>query len=145
MAGMSELTATRHVPHPRERVFAALSQLDQLVKWWGPNGFTSTSEAFDFRPGGSWKMTMHGPDGASYPNLYLYHLIEAPARIVLEHPDPNHWFELTITCAEGPAGTDVTWHQRFTPEHFPEVRDFVAAANEEVRDRLAAVVATGHA
>jgi uncharacterized protein YndB with AHSA1/START domain len=138
---MSELVSTRLLPVPRERAFAALSDLGQLVQWWGPDGFSSTSEAFDFRPGGSWTMVMHGPDGTDYPNFYRFCKIEAPARVVLERPDPAHCFELTIAFDEAPGGTQLTWRQRFDDEaHFAEVKDFVAAANQQVLSRLEAVL-----
>lgn len=139
---MPELVSTRLLPVPRERAFTALSDLDQLVRWWGPDGFTSSSESFDFRPGGAWTMVLHGPDGTDYPNLYRFLAIEAPARAVIEHPGDPHWFELTIALDEAPGGTQVTWRQRFDDEaHFAEIKDFVAAANEQVLARLEAVVA----
>jgi uncharacterized protein YndB with AHSA1/START domain len=140
---MPELVATRLLPVPRDRAFAALSDLDLLVRWWGPDGFTSTSKAFDFRPGGNWTMVLHGPDGADYPNLYQFVAIEPPARAVIQHPDPAHWFELTITYDEAPGGTLLTWRQRFdSDEHFEEIKDFVAVANEQVLSRLEAVLAS---
>jgi uncharacterized protein YndB with AHSA1/START domain len=139
---MSEIVCTRLLPVPRERAFAALSDLDQLVQWWGPDGFSSTSEAFDFSPGGSWTMVMHGPDGTDYPNFYRFCAIEAPAHVVLERPDPAHCFELTIAFDEAPGGTQLTWRQRFDDEaHFAEIKDFVSAANQQVLSRLEAVLA----
>ncbi|MFN3431359.1 MAG: SRPBCC domain-containing protein [Candidatus Sericytochromatia bacterium] len=139
---MPELVSTRLLPVSRERAFAALSDLDQLVRWWGPDGFTSTSEAFDFSPGGAWTMVLHGPDGTDYPNLYNFTAIEPPARAVVEHPHEVHWFELTIAFDEAPGGTQVIWRQRFDDEaHFAEIKDVVAAANDQVLARLEAVVA----
>jgi uncharacterized protein YndB with AHSA1/START domain len=87
---MPELVSTRLLPCTPERAFAALSDVDQIVQWWGPDGFTSTSESFDFRPGGAWTMVMHGPDGTDSPKRYRLLTIEAPARAVVEHPDPAH-------------------------------------------------------
>lgn len=137
---MPELVSTRVLPIPRERAFAALRELDQVIQWWGPDGFTSTSEAFDFREGGRWTMVLHGPDGTAYPNVYTFEAIDAPARVVIEHPHEVHWFELTITYDEVPGGTEVTWRQRFDDEaHFAEIKDMVAAANEQVLARMAAV------
>lgn len=137
---MPELITSRLIPLSRERVFAALSDVEQLVHWWGPDGFTSTSKAFDFRPGGSWTMVMHGPDGTDYPNVYRFLAIEPPARAVVEHPDPAHRFELTITFDEAPGGTLVTWRQRFdSAEHFEQIKDMVAAANPQLLARLEAV------
>lgn len=139
---MSELVATRLLPCTPERAFAAVGDVAELVVWWGPDGFTSTSQAFDFRPGGTWTMVMHGPDGTDYPNVYRFLAIEAPGRVVVEHPDPDHWFELTIAFEAVPGGTQVNWRQRFASEaHLTEIRDFVSAANEQVLARLAAVVA----
>jgi uncharacterized protein YndB with AHSA1/START domain len=137
-----ELVSTRLLPVSRERAFEALHDVDQLVQWWGPDGFTSTSESFDFRPGGTWTMVMHGPDGTDYPNLYRFLTIEAPAQVVVEHPQDPHWFELTIAFDEAPGGTLLTWRQRFDSEaHFAEIKEFVADANEQVLARLEAVVA----
>lgn len=33
---------------------------------WGPEGFTTTTRAFEFRVGGEWDFVMHGPDGTDY-------------------------------------------------------------------------------
>jgi hypothetical protein len=49
---------------------------------------------------------------------------------------------LTIAFEAAPGGTRVTWHQRFdSEEHFAEIKDFVAEANEQVLARLEAVIA----
>lgn len=139
---MPEQVSTRLLPCSPERAFAALSDVEQLVEWWGPDGFTTTSESFDFRAGGSWTMVMHGPDGRNYPNLYRFLAIEAPSRAVVEHPHESHWFELTITFDEAPGGTLITWCQRFDDEvHFAAIKDIVEKANPQLLARLAAVVA----
>lgn len=126
---------------PPARAFEAFTDVEQLVRWWGPDGFTATSHAFDFREGGSWDMTMHGPDGTDYPNLYRYHVIESPARVVVEHPDPAHWFEATATLEPADGGTRLTWRQRFdSEEHLAEIKDFLTIANAQLLARLKAVV-----
>lgn len=136
-----ETVASSVLPCSRERIFEAFSNLDQLVQWWGPDGFTSTSQAFDFRPGGDWQMTMHGPDGAAYPNLYTFLAIEPATRLVLQRPDPAHRFQVTVTLDDVPGGTFVTWHQLFdNPAHFAEVREVVEAVNPQLLTRLGAVV-----
>ena len=50
------------------QVYAALGDPARVARWWGPAGFTNTIHTFDFRPGGTWRLTMHGPDGKDYPN-----------------------------------------------------------------------------
>jgi uncharacterized protein YndB with AHSA1/START domain len=139
-----ECVHSRLIDAPRERVFAAIADPHQLARWWGPNGFTSTFESFQFRPGGHWRFVMHGPDGTDYPNENVFAQIAAPERVVVEHPSDTHHFVLTITLADEGGRTRVGWRQVFdTPEHRDHVAPVVSAANEQNLDRLAAVVRDG--
>jgi uncharacterized protein YndB with AHSA1/START domain len=70
---------------PRELVFSAWTDAKHLAQWWGPNGFTTTTSSFDFRPGGIWRFVMHGPDGRDYQNRVTFDEIVPPARIVYHH------------------------------------------------------------
>ena len=45
----------------------AWTEPDQITRWWGPRGFTTTVTELDLRPGGRSRYVMHGPDGAQYP------------------------------------------------------------------------------
>ncbi len=63
-----EFVHSRLIDAPRERIFRALAEPDHLARWWGPNGFTSSFEIFEFRPGGAWRFVFRGPDGTQYPN-----------------------------------------------------------------------------
>ena len=49
-----------------ELVFEAFTEVRHLSRWWGPEGFTTTTRAFEFRVGGEWDFVMHGPDGTEY-------------------------------------------------------------------------------
>jgi uncharacterized protein YndB with AHSA1/START domain len=75
----------RTLDAPRELVFSAFTTPEHLARWWGPNGFSNTTFAFDFRPGGVWRFVMHGPDGRDYQNRIVFDLIEPPARLVARH------------------------------------------------------------
>lgn len=46
------IVSTRIINAPREVVFNAFSDPEQLKHWWGPEGFTNTIEQFEFCPGG---------------------------------------------------------------------------------------------
>lgn len=48
---------------PRELVWQAWTESKHAERWWGPAGFSTTTHVQDFRPGGSCRYTMHGPDG----------------------------------------------------------------------------------
>jgi uncharacterized protein YndB with AHSA1/START domain len=136
-----ECLHSRLIDAPRERVFAAIADPRQLARWWGPNGFTSTFESFDFRPGGRWRFVLHGPDGTDYPNENVFAQIVAPACVVVDHPSDSHHFVLTIMLDDEGGRTRVGWRQVFdTAGHRDHVAPVVAAANEQNLDRLAAVV-----
>jgi uncharacterized protein YndB with AHSA1/START domain len=74
---------------PRDLVFAAWTDPKHLAQWWGPNGFTTTTSAFDFRPGGVWRYVMHGPDGRDYQSRITFEEIVRPERIVYRHGGSN--------------------------------------------------------
>ncbi|MFZ0425481.1 MAG: SRPBCC family protein [Xanthobacteraceae bacterium] len=75
----------REFDAPRELVFSAWTDAKHLAQWWGPNGFTTTTSSFEFRPGGIWRFVMHGPDGRDYQNRVTFDEILPPQRIVYRH------------------------------------------------------------
>jgi len=137
-----EIVSTRVLDAPRERVFRAFSDPRVLARWWGPDGFTSTFQEFDFRPGGAWRFVMHGPDGADYRNESGFIEVVSPERIVLEHLRPMHRFLMTMTFAEEAGKTRLTWRMEFeSVAELERVRAFIPGANEQNFDRLQAQLA----
>jgi uncharacterized protein YndB with AHSA1/START domain len=61
-----EIVMSRVIGAPRELVFEAFTRVRHLSRWWGPEGFTTTTRSFEFRVGGEWDFVMHGPDGTDY-------------------------------------------------------------------------------
>lgn len=136
-----EIISSRVVPYPASQVFGAFTDAKTLATWWGPSGFTNTFQEFDPRPGGRWRFVMHGPDGTDYPNENQFLEIAAPRRIVLRHLSRPE-FRMTITLADEPGGTHITWRMLFaTIEQCDQVRSYAPAANEQNFDRLEAVLA----
>lgn len=88
-----EIVISRLIDAPREIVFEAFTEVRHLSQWWGPEGFTTTTRAFEFRVGGAWDFVMHGPDGTDYQEWITWQEIEVPGRIALLHGesvnDPN--------------------------------------------------------
>lgn len=133
-----EVVSTRLIDVPRERVFRAFSDPEQLAKWWGPNGFTNTIKKFDFRPGGDWHLTMHGPDGTDYRNESVFVTVDPPERIVYDHLRTMHRFLMEITFFDFDGKTRIIWRQRFeSSAEYERVKQFVVPANEQNFDRLA--------
>lgn len=46
------LTIERVFDAPVEKVWKAYADKDMFEKWWGPEGWETTTKEFDFRPGG---------------------------------------------------------------------------------------------
>ena len=108
-----ELVISRVIAAPRELCFAAWTSPEHLPRWYGPRGFRTTIHAMDVRPGGTTRLTMHGPDGADYPNTIVYDEVTAPSRLVFTvrggraDLPPEHHEHVVTFDAEG-AGTRVT-------------------------------------
>ncbi len=110
------LVITRTVDAPREAVWKALTDPDQLDLWWGPDGFRNETHAMDFRVGGSWTYTMHGPDGTDYENLMTYTDVVPFERIAYDHSDPTSDeppFQASITLSDEADGTLITLRMVF--------------------------------
>src|ERR1051325_2029523 len=100
-----EIVISPGIGAPRGVGFEAFTAVRRLSRWWGPEGFTTTTRAFEFRVGGEWDFVMHGPDGTDYPEWIAWTEITPPERIALRHgessDDPNA-FESVLTFQ--PAG-----------------------------------------
>jgi uncharacterized protein YndB with AHSA1/START domain len=77
-----EIILTRVFDAPRELIWDAWTDPKQIVKWWGPRGFTTTIHEMDVRLGGILRLTMHGPDGTDYPTECVFIDVMKPERIV---------------------------------------------------------------
>ena len=63
---IKEITLTRLIDAPPERVWRAWSEPELIRCWWGPDYFTSPSCKMDFREGGKALVCMHGPAGTEW-------------------------------------------------------------------------------
>jgi len=102
-----EIVISRIISAPRELVFEAFTEVRHLSRWWGPEGFTTTTSAFEFRVGGEWIFVMHGPDGTDYQEWISWTEITPPERIALLHGesrgDPNAFQSVLTFAAQGAA------------------------------------------
>ncbi len=67
---------------PRERVWQAWTEVEQMKQWWGPKGFTVTHCKLDLRPGGKGHYCLRAPDGSEMWGRFVYREIVAPERLV---------------------------------------------------------------
>ncbi|WP_024874503.1 SRPBCC family protein [Saccharomonospora piscinae] len=114
--GDREVVIARVIDAPRELVFEAFTDVRHLSRWWGPEGFTTTTRAFEFRVGGEWSFTMHGPDGVDYPEWITWTELTRPERIAMLHGefrgDPNA-FESVLSFTLDGAATRVEMRTLF--------------------------------
>jgi uncharacterized protein YndB with AHSA1/START domain len=75
------LSLERTLSAPREVVFRALTEPDELAKWWGPKGFTSPSVDFDPQVGGSYRIAMQPPDGELFHLSGEFREVEPPSHL----------------------------------------------------------------
>jgi uncharacterized protein YndB with AHSA1/START domain len=137
-----EIVTTRVFEVPRERLFRAWTDPEQLAEWWGPKGFTNTFQEFDLRPGGFWRFVMRGPNGVEHPNESVFLEIVEPERLVFRHLGPVHEFLATFTFEDLGGTTRLVWRMLFeSVEECEKVKSFVFTANEQNLDRLEACLA----
>jgi uncharacterized protein YndB with AHSA1/START domain len=74
-------------------VFGAFSDSNELVKWWGPDGFSTPSLEFRPRVGESYRIEMQPPEGHRFYLTGEFREVDPPARLaytfVWEDPDPD--------------------------------------------------------
>ena len=121
-----EIVISRVIDAPRELVFEAFTEVRHLSQWWGPEGFTTTTRAFEFRAGGEWVFVMHGPDGTDYQEWISWTELIPPEKIALLHGeyrgDPNA-FESVLTFEPDGVATRIEMRTLFPTK---ELRDEAA-------------------
>ncbi len=112
-----ELVFERLLNAPRELVYKVWTDPEHVVQWWGPNGFTSTNHGMDVSPGGTWRFTMHGPDGRDYKNKIVFLEVIEPERLVYQHSDDGETepvnFHVTVNFASEGDKTRLTMRMVF--------------------------------
>jgi uncharacterized protein YndB with AHSA1/START domain len=80
-----EFTLTRILDAPRELVFRAWTDPDQLAAWWGPEGFSTPRAGIELdpRPGGVFRFVMVlDADGTELPSDMRFREVVEPERLV---------------------------------------------------------------
>lgn len=124
-----EIVLTRVFDAPRELVWKAWTDPEQIGQWWGPRGFTTTTQLRELKPGGVWRFVMHGPDGRDYENQITYLEVVELERLAYKHggaadSEPVN-FHVTVTFepeGEGGRKTKLTMRSTFPSK---QARDFV--------------------
>jgi uncharacterized protein YndB with AHSA1/START domain len=143
--GKQELFISRVINAPRDRVFRAHVDPEQIPKWWGPARYTTIVDKMDPRPGGAWRYLNRDSDGNEYAFYGVYHEIVEPVRITWTFEfegAPGHVSLETITFEEQDGKTLLKVHAVYQSV---EARDAMIGAGmteglAETWDRLEALV-----
>lgn len=153
------LTITRIFDAPRRRVWDAWTDPQEVIRWWGPEGFTAPAVTIDFRVGGKYLSCMRDPDGRDYWSTGTYREIEPMERIVAtdsfadEHGNvvsashygmPGNWQEVllvTVTFEDVNGRTKL----RLYHEGFPsgDMAELAKAGWNQSLDKFAQVLEEG--
>lgn len=113
-----EFTLTRLLDAPRALVWEVITDPARITHWFGPEGFRTTTHSFDLRVGGSWRFTMHGPDGVDYHNKQVFREVVPGERLVYIHTggldnEDEGGFAASITLADEGKQTRITLSSTF--------------------------------
>ena len=78
-----DLVIERVISAPRERVWQAWTDPEEVKKWWGPKDFTAPSIQTDLRVGGKNLWAMQSPDGDVFWTAGTYREIVPMEKIVV--------------------------------------------------------------
>lgn len=76
------LVITRIFDAPRELVWKAWTDPDYVMRWWGPEHFTSPLAKIDLRVGGKYLFAMRDPEGKDYYSTGVFQKLEPPRELV---------------------------------------------------------------
>ena len=130
-----QVLITRVFDAPRELVFQAWTDPDQVAQWFGPERFDTPRESveIDLRVGGRYELVMVDPSGARFPVRYEIVELDPPRLLVLRcEPMPemgmheptftrielhDHGDKTRMSLSDGPyteaAHAEAGWHAAF--------------------------------
>lgn len=132
---------------PRERVWKAWTNEDQLLQWFSPKGMPGFYSKLDFRVGGTYHYGLRLPNGDAMWGRWIFKEIKEPEKLVFivsfsdetgknitTHPMSPNWPKQTLsTVTFAPAGDKtkitVVWQVH-------EASDIEAQTFEKGRDSM---------
>ena len=137
-----EITITRVYDAPRELVWKAWTEPEQLARWWGARGWSTppSNITMDLRPGGTFRVTsVSDEDGTEMSSYGVYREVVEPERLVFDEPAEGSWHEGAVSVATftdlGDGRTEMIVHT--TVHTTDDMRGVAEAGMKGSFDRLA--------
>ena len=134
---------TRVFKAPRQKVWDAWTKPEQLARWFGPKGTTTTVKTHALRPGGVLHSCLTSPNGGTMWGKFVYREVAEPSRLVWVHSFSDEHGNVTrapffdgkwplelltvVTFEDDPAGTSLTL--TWTPLNATEIERQTFAGN----------------
>ena len=141
-----EVVTSRTFKATPERLWAALTNTEQIPKWWGPAVMKTVVEKNDVKVGGAWRCVSTAPDGKVHAFRGEYKEIDEPHKLVRSfeyEPMAGHILTETMSLEALPDGTTkVTATAHY--DNLGDLEGMVSMGMEEGQresfDRLATLV-----
>lgn len=113
------MTLVRRIKAPPAKVYAAITEPAQMVKWWGPDAGPTLSAEADVRPGGRFSVVFRLLNGDEHNPRGIYREVVPGQKLVFtwEWPDaPERESLVTFLLRPIDDGTELT----LIHEHLPD-------------------------
>ena len=141
------LVFSRIYDAPASLVFDAWTDANHLARWYGPEGFTTTTHEMSVEVGGVWRYTLIAADGSAFHNEAIYTVVDRPRRLCFANTggDPVHQHltgDYTADFIEKDGRTHLTLQVQFKTLRALEVAQNLGAerGGHETLERLAGVL-----
>jgi uncharacterized protein YndB with AHSA1/START domain len=118
-SSLPSVTIVRRIKAQPARVWAAITQPDLMLQWWGPDAGPTLSVEADVRPGGRFSVVFRLLDGAEHNPTGIYQEVVPGKKLVFTWDLPGvHEPESRVTFLLEPfdGGTELT----LMHEHLPD-------------------------
>lgn len=89
LASDHEIVIVRTFDAPREAVFNAWTDPDQVARWWDPTGAPLAEAVIDLRPGGRFRFVHKADGGNGHAFAGIYCEVTYPSLLVFATPAPG--------------------------------------------------------
>lgn len=117
---LPSVTIVRRIRATPAKVYAALTQPEQMVRWWGPDAGPTLSAEADVRPGGRYSVVFRLLDGSEHNPTGVYREVVPGKKLVFtwEWPgSPERESLVTFRLEPFDGGTELTLvHERLPDE-----------------------------
>ncbi len=116
---LPDITIVRRLKASPEKVYAAMTQVDQVLQWWGPDAGPAVRAELDLRPGGRYSIVFRLTDGSERNPTGVYREVVPNEKLVFtwEWPGRPDWESLvTIRLRPIDIGTELILTQEKLPD-----------------------------